>query len=290
MRNPSIKATEVQYPKKEKAYACVVAPNAPFHSAVVGITYPNPDYGITRQKGHELNVLEYVLEGSGEVYLDGVWKKVKAGDTYILRGEEAHAYRADKNDPWKKLWINYRADYIVAFMDAYGIRSDIYPATDTRKYFELAMQAAKIELPSTELCRTVADCVHKIISLAATKRISGSVADSDEYRIREELNAALYRKLDLDELSAKLHISKSNIIRIFKKRYGITPYEYLLSAKIDAAMALLQSTQMTVKEIADRLCISDEHYFSTLFRKRVGIRPGEFRKTEQNRKKVEIRS
>jgi AraC-like DNA-binding protein len=145
-------------------------------------------------------------------------------------------------------------------------------------------------LPSTELCRTVADCVHKIISLAATKRISGSVADSDEYRIREELNAALYRKLDLDELSAKLHISKSNIIRIFKKRYGITPYEYLLSAKIDAAMALLQSTQMTVKEIADRLCISDEHYFSTLFRKRVGIRPGEFRKTEQNRKKVEIRS
>ena len=82
----------------------------------------------------------------------------------------------------------------------------------------------------------------------------------------------------LDELSEKLHISKSNVIRIFKKRYGITPYEYLLSSKIDAAKVLLQSTQMTVREIADRLCVSDEHYFSTLFCNRVGMRPSDFRK------------
>ena len=286
MRNTSTQATELRYPKKEKAYACVAAPNAPFYSAVVGITYPNPDYGIMRRAGHPLNVLEYVLEGSGEILLDGVWKKVKAGDTYILRAGEAHAYRADKGDPWKKIWINYQADYITAFMDAYGIQSALYPATDTRKYFELAMETAKMEVSSVELCRTVADCVHKIISFAASKRAYGvGSSDSDEYRIREELNASLYRKLDLDELSEKLHVSKSNIIRIFKKRYGVTPYEYLLASKIDAAKALLQSTQMTVREIADRLCISDEHYFSTLFCNRVGVRPSEFRKNGSNAEK-----
>ncbi|MBQ8310185.1 MAG: helix-turn-helix domain-containing protein [Clostridia bacterium] len=287
MRNTSKESTALQYPQKEKAYACVATSNAPFHSAVVGITYPNPDYRITRGEKHKLNVMEYVLEGSGEICLGGVWKKVKAGDTYILREEEAHVYRADPNDPWKKLWINYRADYIAAFMDAYGICSDVYPATDTRKYFDLAMEAVRMEVSGIELCRTVADCVHKIISFAASKRAHGTDSDdSDEYRIREELNAALYRKLDLDELSVKLHISKSNIIRIFKKRYGVTPYEYLLASKIDAAKALLQSSQMTVKEIADRLCISDEHYFSTLFCNRVGVRPSDFRKsggkTEKN--------
>lgn len=287
MRNTSTKSTNLQYPKKEKAYACVAAANAPFHSAVVGITYPNPDYSIVRHEGHRINVLEYVLEGSGEILISGVWKKVKAGDTYILRAEDAHAYRANPMDPWKKMWINYNADYISSFMDAYGILSDVYPMTDTQKYFDLAMEAARMEIASVELCRTIADCVHKIISYAASKRAHGTESnDSDEYRIREELNAALYRKLDLDELTEKLHISKSNIIRIFKKRYGVTPYEYLLASKIDAAKALLQSTQMTVREIADRLCISDEHYFSTLFCNRVGIRPREFRKngakTEKN--------
>jgi len=216
-----------------------------------------------------------------------VWKKVKAGDTYILRSEDVHIYRANPNDPWKKLWINYNAEYISAFMDAYGIQSDIYPATDTQKYFDLAMEAARMEVESVELCRTVADCVHKIISFAASKRArSFGSGDSDEYRIREELNAALYRKLDLDELSERLHISKSNIIRIFKKRYGVTPYEYLLSSKIDAAKALLQSTQMTVSEIADRLCISDEHYFSTLFCNRVGVRPSNYRKNGLKDEKI----
>ena len=100
--------------------------------------------------------------------------------------------------------------------------------------------------------------------------------------IREELGAALYQKLDLNLLSEKLHISKSNIIRIFKKRYGVTPYEYLIASKIEAAKALLVNTQLPIKEIADRLCIVDEHYFSTLFCNRVGVRPSHFRKNVKN--------
>ena len=87
----------------------------------------------------------------------------------------------------------------------------------------------------------------------------------------------MYEKLNLNVLAARLHLSKSNMIRLFKKSFGTTPYEYLLSLKISTAKLLLKNSKMTVKDISDRLKFSDEHYFSTLFLARVGMRPRDYR-------------
>ncbi|MBQ9784121.1 MAG: helix-turn-helix domain-containing protein [Clostridia bacterium] len=266
--------SHVKFVKKEKAYALLPKEHVPFGYATVGVTYPDPDYHIDRAAGHSINVFEYIEEGEGEICLGGVWTKARAGDVYVLRAGEEHHYRADPQNPWKKRWINYIADYLGAMLDAYGIASGIYPCEDARKYFDLAFEAARFGVYG-DSGRTVADCVHKIVSHCAASR--AEERPDDAYRIREELNAALYKKLDLDGLCEKLHVSKSNVIRVFKKQYGVTPYEYLLAAKIEAAKILLATTALPVREIADRLCISDEHYFSTLFLKRVGVRPRAFR-------------
>ncbi len=272
-----IKPTDqnVSFPEKEEAYALVTQENTPFLYTAVGITYPDPGYHIDRTPEHRINVFEYVVSGEGEICLGGVWKRVKAGSLYILREGEAHHYRSLPRDPWKKRWINYTADYISPLLDAYGITSGIYPCHEAEKYFTEALETLQFGTPQAEAGRTVAECVHKLISLAAASQ--GTERDSDAYRIRNELDASLYRKADLDQLAKTLHMSKSNLIRIFKKRYGVTPYEYLLGAKIETAKALLSSTQLPIKEIAERLCISDAHYFSTLFESRVGMRPRDFR-------------
>ncbi|MBQ9773776.1 MAG: AraC family transcriptional regulator [Clostridia bacterium] len=276
MRNIQSSEFHVLFPKKEKAYALIRQEHVPFRYAICGITYPDPDYHIDREAGKLLHVLEYVEEGEGELLLDGVWKKARAGDVYILRAGEAHHYRSDKQNPWKKRWINYGAEYLSAMLDAYGMQSGIYHSPDARKHFEMAFEAARVDSTRMDSGQTVTECVHRILSLCAASRAQNRGSD-DVFRIREELNTALYRKLELDDLSQKLHISKSNVIRLFKKHYGVTPYEYLLSAKIEAAKILLSTTSLPIKEIADRLCISDEHYFSTLFLRRTGMRPREYR-------------
>ncbi len=278
MRNIEPNVHYPKFPQKEKAYALIPVEHTPFQHAVVGITYPAADYHIDRKSNSSINVFEFVLAGEGEILLDGVWKKATAGCLYLLRSGEEHHYRSTPQNPWHKLWINYSADYLAPFLDAHGVRSGIYPAPEAQKYFDLALNAAKRGTPRAEACRTIADCIHRLVSIAAIRE--GAEKESDVYRIREELDAALYQKLDLNTLCEKLHISKSNIIRLYKKHYGVTPYEYLLNAKIEAAKALLGNTQLPIKEIAERLHISDEHYFSTLFLRRTGIRPGDFRRRE----------
>jgi len=271
--------SDVKYPEKEKAYAVIPEDKRPFSRATVGITYPQADYNIFRQAGNGVNNFEFVLEGEGEIFLGGKWQRVTAGEMYIMRGGDEHKYRALPSDPWKKIWITYSAGYISSFMDAYGIETGIYHCEGAKNYFETAFDAVRLGSTGAALGNTIADCMHKIISLAAASLADYRDGESPAaYKIRRELGDALYKKLDLGCLADKLYMSKSNVIRVFKKSYGVTPYEYLLSLKIEAAKALLLGTQMSVKEIADRLCISDEHYFSTLFYKRVGSRPVEFRK------------
>lgn len=281
MNELKTKQREVKYPKLENAAAFVGQNGAPFHRALVGITYPFPEYSVKRSSAHKINVFELVLEGEGEVFLDGAWQRVREGDIYILRQNEEQAYRSDPASPMKKIWVNYEAEYISSMLDAYGIASGIYHSEDAKRYFERVYEATQRGNTDSYVYYTVSECIHGIIHSVASEKQRSEGADV--YRIREALNAAVYGKLTLDELSEQLHISKSNIIRVFKKHYGVTPYDYLLGLKLDTAKLLLRNTQMTIREIAERVQINDQHYFSSLFLARVGIRPRDYRRAKQGK-------
>ena len=268
-----------KYPERESLYVIAGAKAAPFESAVVGITYPFPDYSISRTESNRITVLEYVLEGEGEITVGSKRFRVKAGQMYLLRANEAHHYRASAQAPWKKLWINYTAAYISPYLDALGMQSFSVDCPKAKRYFEDAFRAASESQPREELCRTVTDAVHGAIFEAHLALFHGGTI-SDSRRIREALDGALYTSITLDELSERLCISKSNIIRVFKKSYGVTPYEYLMEEKIKAAKLLLGDSRLSVAAIADRLAIRDAHYFSTLFSRRVGMSPSEYRKQQ----------
>lgn len=263
----------LKYPHKEFAAAFIPEDRSPFKNAVIGITYPNPDYVIERNNS-SVTVLEYVLEGEGELTVNGSVKKVKAGNVYVLREGENHRYSSNPQNPWKKIWINYVSDYAGALLDSYGIHSGVYTAETAHSYFEQLFEFSKISSPNRSVFFAIADCVHRIINSIAVEKFTEK---SDASKIKEALNASVYEKLNLNVLAARLHLSKSNMIRIFKKSFGTTPYEYLLSLKISTAKLLLKNSKMTVKDISDRLKFSDEHYFSTLFLARVGMRPRDYR-------------
>ena len=76
------------------------------------------------------------------------------------------------------------------------------------------------------------------------------------------------------------YLSESQIIRIFKKDMGKTPYEYSLELRLEHAKKLLRDTRMMVKEISAALHFCDEHYFSYLFKQKVGLTPLQYRKKE----------
>lgn len=266
------KEYRVKYPKNEKAYVFIPHNRIPFESAVVGITYPTANYEINRKNETRVCLFEYVVSGEGEVFIDGRWQTVSSGEFYILPAGMEHRYRSFSDHPWEKVWINYISDYMPLFLKSYGVGAGIYRSDRARGYFDELIEITKDVNLTDDTPFRIADRVHKIIALAAVR------TKGEKDGLRAVLATYVYKKLSLDEMAERLHTSKSNLIRSYKNTYGITPYADLVDMKLEAAMTLLSETMLPIKEIADKLCICDEHYFSSLFFEKTGVRPGKYRK------------
>jgi LacI family transcriptional regulator len=73
-------------------------------------------------------------------------------------------------------------------------------------------------------------------------------------------------------------IERRTLERKMKKAFGRSPKAELLRIQIDCARRLLQGTQLSVKAIAAQAGFPNSRYFSNVFRSRVGLAPGQFRK------------
>lgn len=92
--------------------------------------------------------------------------------------------------------------------------------------------------------------------------------------IRKHLNETI----ELETLAKISCLSKDHFIRLFKKKLGNTPLQYINQKKIEKAQLLLITEDISVKEIAFQLAFEDYSYFNRLFKKITGVTPQKYRR------------
>lgn len=100
-------------------------------------------------------------------------------------------------------------------------------------------------------------------------------------RALEALRADIYSNAgqftSVTQLAEKLNLSSSHFQQLYKKHFGISCYEDLLTAKVKAAQYYLSSTMLSVKEIAVLCGYENDICFMRRFKKRTGLTPTEYR-------------
>ena len=84
--------------------------------------------------------------------------------------------------------------------------------------------------------------------------------------------------LDLEDIAARLGLSKSYFIRLFRQKMKTTPMKYFMKLKIEAAGAMLTSTDRPLLIIAQDLNFYSEFHFSRVFKKYTGAAPSVYRR------------
>jgi transcriptional regulator GlxA family with amidase domain len=85
--------------------------------------------------------------------------------------------------------------------------------------------------------------------------------------------------ISIQSLATLFGMSQRNFTRRFKQATNMTPVQYLQKRRLSAAQELLQSTNLSIKEIAYRVGYLDVSYFTSIFREYVSITPKNYRKT-----------
>ncbi len=97
-------------------------------------------------------------------------------------------------------------------------------------------------------------------------------------RVRDRIDREYAQPLDVEALAREAHISAGHLSRQFRLAYGESPYSYLMTRRIERAMALLRHSELTVTEVCFAVGCSSLGTFSTRFTELVGMPPSAYRR------------
>jgi AraC-like DNA-binding protein len=97
-------------------------------------------------------------------------------------------------------------------------------------------------------------------------------------RVRDRIDREYAQPLDVEALAGGVHLSAGHLSREFRRAYGESPYSYLMTRRIERAMALLRRGDLSVTEVCFAVGCSSLGTFSTRFTELVGVPPSTYRR------------
>lgn len=100
--------------------------------------------------------------------------------------------------------------------------------------------------------------------------------------VRQYIDLHFKEALTLDHLAEEGHMNKYYLSHAFKREYGVSPINYLISRRIEESKYLLAETDLSMSQIAQLLGFSSLSYFSQVFRRTLGLTPMEYRQSTKH--------
>jgi AraC-like DNA-binding protein len=97
-------------------------------------------------------------------------------------------------------------------------------------------------------------------------------------RVRDRIDREYAQPLDVEALARGVHMSAGHLSREFRLAYGESPYSYVMTRRIERAMALLRRGDLSVTEVCFEVGCSSLGTFSSRFTELVGVPPSTYRR------------
>ena len=263
----------------EEIYEYIGTSDTQIFRLISGITYPGPDYDLTRKHARSYTV-EYIYEGEGVVQEDSRIYKVCAGDFFILHPNTFHHYYSSRENPWKKIFFTVKENskFITRLLQMYKIEDVVcFKQTNTPFYHPEIMELLRSD--ETDVTYRMEDLI--IQTLVGLGRFwqemrrpseSTSIADAKSY-----IDKHITERISLADVAREVSLDRAYLSRAFKQSFGVSPSQYILKQKVSLAETMLSDTGLSVEDIAIRLSFYDVSHFSHAFTKIHGISPSEYR-------------
>ncbi len=240
------------------------------------------------QTGYHITL---ILDGSMWVNLDGRHFAAQRGDIAWFDLGTPYTYGV-RDSRLRRYWMRVSGTEVDLLFRQAGV--DLIPCTHCSAETVMAIQhhfqalcstfSQRSCIAETDSCRiamqivdTIAPEFHKRHSANRLDQVVGQI----DQRVRNamqfiEQNAC--ESVKVEEIAARVHLSKYHFIRLFKTETGFSPKQYLLECRLIQARKLLISSDRLIGEVAHDCGFNSHSYFVRYFDKVEGMTPGEYRR------------
>lgn len=276
-------------------YYCPEQARAPLALEVVcaGWEACRPDYDLARSAFPWLAV-ELVAQGEGWLDIDGKRFRLRPGTAFCYGPSTTFRIASDADRPLQKYFVDVAgraADRIVS-------RGPLRPGEVRQAPFahELAEVLDHLIVEGnrkTELSARIAVSYLRIFFQKLHECADGGRGDAsprglETYRrARAFLEREFIRIGRAEDAAHELGMAPATLCRLFRHYARTTPYQLLVTLRLNLAVDLLLGTDLLVKEVAERAGFEDPFHFSRVFKRRVnGMSPTEFQRLHRRARKA----
>jgi len=263
---------------------------------------PSHPHDLTEvEHSHDFCELAIITAGNGLHWLEGDDFPVTAGDVFLLQGRQRHYFHQRENleminimyDP-KKLRL---PENELRRIPGYCALFLLEPASRRQHRFASRLHLRRIALAHAEQLVGEMELeidrqqpgggavlLSRLIDLLVYLSRAYTDATSTEahalLRVGSVISAIesdCTHNWTVPELLETAHMSRSTLMRVFRKATGQTPIEYLIRLRIQRAMELMRQTDWSITEIALETGFNDSNYFTRQFRKATNLSPTAYR-------------
>lgn len=222
-------------------------------------------------------LLHYVISGCGVYTVGGETYEVKANECFLIRPGERTLYAADAADPWTYMWVAFDGFDVLEILRRTGLVSRYTAAVEDGATFERWLREMIQEFSGGSLFK-VMSCFYGAMSVLESSAHGGAYTREHEY-----VNKAIgYIKsnygyaIQIGDLARHIGIDRTYLYRIFQASEGMSPKQYLMQVRINAAKKMLLAGTYSVGETALSCGFSDAASFCGRFKRCTGLTPKEF--------------
>lgn len=246
---------------------------------------PNHSYG-PMIRGYFL--LHIVMEGKGMFRNDKQKFYLTQGQYFIIFPGENTYYEADQNEPWVYTWIGFNGTKVKNLLSVLGI-SEKRPVGNISNFEEEKIKINEIISKDffsiNSRLKLQGDFFYLLSSLSNySHNVSNLKIDKMNNKVNyiEESIKIIHSRYNDSEFSIKdvsgeLSLNPSYLTSIFRESTGRTMYEYLLMYRIQRSRYYLETTDLSISEVADKIGYKNPLSYTRMFKKYVGKTPSEYK-------------
>ncbi|MCI5774782.1 MAG: AraC family transcriptional regulator [Erysipelotrichaceae bacterium] len=240
---------------------------------------------------HHCTEIFYVTKGGGKFTVENEVFDVKEDDLIIVNPLVSHTEHGIKGMTLEYIVVGING---IEFFNV-GSSNNGYTISNYKEYKHevlfylktLLIEASNREEQYEIICQNLLEIL--IINLVRRSKVAIETAKTSYTNkecefLEKYINDHFKENITLEELSDITFVNKYHLVHSFTKFKGISPIQYVIKKRIEEAIMLLTTTDLSIQEIADVVGFSSCSYFTQAFKKSTNLSPIQYRKTYNDKK------